>query len=169
VETQALASINRLQKTGDQWHASSVFQSLSTAWVIAKQESQRNSLLLDISPTLIEHSLANELKALVNLLSTQASWQSLTGMWVTEQQNGIATANIMQNFGVGLDTTKWTLKATTQQGVRSVLNPTLSRWFQTNNWQLQYRQTWAYLMASKSQVPEALSLLHQREGVPNVW
>jgi hypothetical protein len=28
--------------------------------------------------------------------------------------------------------------------------------------------TWAYLMASKSQVHEALCSFHQREGVPNV-
>jgi hypothetical protein len=33
---------------------------------------------------------------------------------------------LAQNFGVGLDTAKQTLKATTQRGLRSILNPTLS-------------------------------------------
>jgi hypothetical protein len=61
--------------------------SLLTAPVVAnaEQESQSNSLLLDISPMLCEHSLANELKALVNISSTQASGQSLAGKQVTEQ------------------------------------------------------------------------------------
>jgi hypothetical protein len=76
MEDQALASIDCLQKTGD-WthkqHVSSVSQSLLSARVVAEQESQSNSLLLDISPTLCEHSLANKLKALVNIPSTQAS------------------------------------------------------------------------------------------------
>jgi hypothetical protein len=75
MEDQALASIDHLQKTGDQTHTqhvSSVSRSLS-AQVVTKQESQSNSLLLNISPTLCEHSLANELKALVNIPSTQAS------------------------------------------------------------------------------------------------
>jgi hypothetical protein len=96
--------------------------------------------LLHISPTLCEYSFGNELKALVNTPSTQASWWSLTGMQVTEWRDGIDAATIAQNFGVGLDTAKWTLKATMQRGVRSVLNPTCSLLiFQTNDWQLQYR------------------------------
>jgi hypothetical protein len=44
-----------------------------TAQVVAKQESQSNSFLLHISPTLCEYSFGNELKALVNTPSTQAS------------------------------------------------------------------------------------------------
>jgi hypothetical protein len=69
MEDQALASINCLQKPGEGTHiqhVSSVSWSLSTAWVVTEQESlqsQSNSLLLNISPTLCEHSFANELKA----------------------------------------------------------------------------------------------------------
>jgi hypothetical protein len=88
--------------------------------------------LLNMSPTLCEHSLANELKALVNIPSTQASWWSLTGVQVTEQRDVIDAATIARNFGVGLDTAKQTLKATMQRGVRSVLNPTLS--MNSNQW-----------------------------------
>jgi hypothetical protein len=118
MEDQALAAINHLEKTGDQthtWHVSSVSWSLSTAWVVAEQESQSNSLLLDISHTLCKHSIVNVLKALVNIPNTQASQWSLTGMWVTEQWDGTDAATIAQNFGVGLDTAKWTLKAMTER------------------------------------------------------
>jgi hypothetical protein len=105
--------------------------------------------LLHISPTLCEYSFGNELKALVNTPSTQASWWSLTGMQVTEWRDGIDAATIAQNFGVGLDTAKWTLKATMQRGVRSVLNPTCSWYFKpmigncnTDDLQLMYSRTW---------------------------
>jgi hypothetical protein len=76
-----------------------------------------------------EHSLVNELKTLVNIPSTQASQRSLTNVRATEQRDDIDAATIAQNFGVGLDTTKQTLKATMQRGVRSLLNPTLSQCF----------------------------------------
>jgi hypothetical protein len=80
MEDQALASIDHASSENKGpdththiQHVSSVSRSHSTAQVVAEQESQSNSFLLNISPTLCEHSLANELKALVNIPSTQAS------------------------------------------------------------------------------------------------
>jgi hypothetical protein len=59
---------------------------------------------------------------------------------VTEWRNGIDAMTLAQNFGIGLDTDWRTLKATMQRGVRTVLSPTLSRRFRTNNRQLRYRR-----------------------------
>ncbi len=88
MEDLALGLIDHLQKPGD-WtqtqYVSSVSWSPLTAWVVAKQASQCNSLLLNLSPTLCEHSFANDLKALVNIQSTQTSWWTLSGVLVTER------------------------------------------------------------------------------------
>jgi hypothetical protein len=72
-------------------------------------------------------------------LTEMKSAMHITSVRVTEGWNGIKAATLARNFGIRLDTAQWTLKVTTQQGVRSMLNPTLSQWFRTNDQQLQYR------------------------------
>ena len=193
LESDALSNLDRLMKTGDRIQTrrlSSVSKSLSIAQTIVEQESQSNMLLLDISPTLCDHSLASEMKAAVNVSSIH----------VAQRRNGIDASKLASNFGIGLDTARKTLEVTTQRGIRSVLNPTLTRRFRTNDRQLRYRRLavdmftdtmfskvkskrgntcaqvfatqhgWAraYAMKKESQAHEALSLLHQRVGVPNV-
>ena len=106
---------------------------------------------------------------------------------------------LARNWGIDLTTARRTVGVTTQRGVRTVLHPTLSRRFRTNDRQLRYRRLpidcftdtlisntasrrnnkyaqifatsdgWcrAYPMRKKSLAHEALSLLFQREGVPN--
>jgi type II secretory pathway component HofQ len=59
---------------------------------------------------------------------------------IKERRNGIDAQMLARNFGIGLDTAKKTLKVTTQRGVRSVANPTLSRRFRTNDRQLRYKR-----------------------------
>ena len=203
MEAHALSNIDRLQETGDRIQTRrlcSVSRSLSSAQSTVEHESKSNSLLLEISPTLCDHTLSTELETSVHITDTQATRRSLASVRVAERRNGIDAATIARNFGVGLDTARRTLKATTQRGIRTVLNPTLSRRFRTNDRQLRYRRLavemftdtlfskvkskrgntcsqvfgtaggWAraYPMKLKSQAHEALSLLHQREGVPNV-
>ncbi|KAI2504636.1 Reverse transcriptase (RNA-dependent DNA polymerase) [Fragilaria crotonensis] len=106
---------------------------------------------------------------------------------------------LARNWGIDLQTAKRTVDVTTQRGVRTVLHPTLSRRFRTNDRQLRYRRLpidcftdtlisnttsrrnnkyaqifatsdgWcrAFPMQKKSLAHEGLSLLFQREGVPN--
>ncbi|KAI2493824.1 hypothetical protein MHU86_20705 [Fragilaria crotonensis] len=106
---------------------------------------------------------------------------------------------LARNWGIDLQTAKRTFNVTTQRGIRTVLHPTLSRRFRTNDRQLRYRRLpidcftdtlisntasrrnnkyaqifatpegWcrAYPMNKKSLAHEGLSLLFQREGVPN--
>jgi hypothetical protein len=61
-------------------------------------------------------------------LTEMKSVMHIASVRVTEGWNGIEAATLARNFGIGLDTAQWTLKVTTQQGVRSMLNPTLSQW-----------------------------------------
>ena len=106
---------------------------------------------------------------------------------------------LASNWGIDLQTARRTLGVTTQRGIRTVLHPTLSRRFRTNDRQLRYRRLpidcftdtlisntasrrnnkyaqifatpdgWcrAFPMKKKSLAHEGLSLLFQREGVPN--
>ena len=106
---------------------------------------------------------------------------------------------LARNWGIDRRTAQRTVDVTTQRGVRTVLHPTLSRRFRTNDRQLRYRRLaidcftdtlisntrskrgnsyaqifatadgWcrAYPMEKKSEAHEGLSLLFQREGVPN--
>jgi hypothetical protein len=133
MECDALSSINLLRQTGNwtqQTHLlHSVSQSLSNAQHVLEHESQSNLILVDISPTLCNDILSTKMQSAVHVSSVR----------VTEWCNIIDAMTLAQNFGIGLDTAWRTLKATMQWGVRTVLNPTLSRQFQTKDWQLWYR------------------------------
>jgi transposase len=61
---------------------------------------------------------------------------------VTSSKQGYAIGPdiLARNWGIGQSTAKRTLEATTQSGVRTVLNPTLSRRFRTNDRQLRCRR-----------------------------
>ncbi|KAI2507367.1 hypothetical protein MHU86_7087 [Fragilaria crotonensis] len=106
---------------------------------------------------------------------------------------------LARNWSIDLQTAKRTINVTTQRGIRTVLHPSLSRRFRTNDRQLRYRRLpidcftdtlvsntvsrrnnryaqifatadgWcrAFPMSKKSLAHEGLSLLFQRDGVPN--
>ncbi|KAI2510101.1 Reverse transcriptase (RNA-dependent DNA polymerase) [Fragilaria crotonensis] len=108
---------------------------------------------------------------------------------------------LSKNWGIDIHTARRTVQVTTQRGIRTLLNPTLSRRFRTNDRQLRYRRLpidcftdtlisntvsarnnkyaqifatpdgWcrAFPMRKKSDAHEGLSLLFQREGVPNTF
>ena len=112
---------------------------------------------------------------------------------------GLTPQVLAANWGINLRSATRTVNVTTQRGIRTVLHPTLSRRFRTNDRQLRYRRLpidcftdtlvaktpshrknsyaqifstpdgWcrAYPMEKKSEAHEGLSLLFQREGVPN--
>ena len=52
----------------------------------------------------------------------------------------IDPSTLARKWGIGLDVAQNTIRKTTQRGVRTVLHPTLSRRFRTNNRQLRYRR-----------------------------
>ena len=52
----------------------------------------------------------------------------------------VGPRTLAKNWGIGLDGAQRTVEATTQKGVRTILHPTLSRRFRTNDWQLRYHR-----------------------------
>ena len=90
---------------------------------------------MDIEPSLDEHTFAEMLKANVCLGST-----------TTSRRKGLLSAEkLTRNWNIGLEAAKKTLQVTTQCGIHTVANPSLSRRFRTNDCQLRYRRIRAYV------------------------
>ena len=58
----------------------------------------------------------------------------------SSRRNPLSPQILARRWGIHLETAKRTLDATTQHGVRSVLNPTMTRGYRTNERQLRYRR-----------------------------
>lgn len=187
-------SSGRLRNTGDRGpHARrvcSVSQSQSEARLIGENMSRDDAILHSISNTLHDRTLLSGLQECVQI----------AGVQTVAKRQGIDAPTLAKNWGIGLQTAKRTITATTQRGIRTVLHPSLSRRFRTNDRQLRYRRlpitcytdtmksetlsrrgnkyaqiyctpsgwTRAFPMKKKSEAHETLSLLHARDGVPNV-
>ena len=65
---------------------------------------------------------------------------TIAGVSTELRSEGIDAGTLAKNWGIGLETAKKTLKVTTQRGIRTVVHPTLSRRFRTNDRQLRYRR-----------------------------
>ena len=58
----------------------------------------------------------------------------------SSRRNSMSPQLLARRWGTHLETAKRTLDATTQRGVRSILNPTMTRRYQTNDRQLRYHR-----------------------------
>jgi hypothetical protein len=92
--------------------------------------SQCLAVLTDINPNLHEDFLLESLK--MNVKVSAAG----TG----QRKHTLPSEKLAKNWAISLDAAKQTLDVKTQQGVKTVANPSLSRRFRTNNRQLRYRQ-----------------------------
>jgi hypothetical protein len=78
--------------------------------------------LLATSPTLDDGSFARELN------------HTIIGALKRMSTSSQFDANMLaRNWGIDIATARRTVLATTQRGVRTILHPTLSRWFRTND------------------------------------
>ena len=93
-------------------------------------EVHSSNELIKISNTLEDGLFAEALEAHVNVSSMHSS----------KQKQAVDAVTLSKKWGIGLEAAKKTLKVTTQHGVRTVLHPSLSRHFRTNDRQLQYRR-----------------------------
>ena len=57
-----------------------------------------------------------------------------------ERRTGIDPKQLAQKWGIGLDAARRTINVTMQRGIRTVLHPSLSRRFRTNDRQMRYRR-----------------------------
>jgi hypothetical protein len=104
--------------------------SRSQACDFVNRNSQCSAVLTDINPNLHEDYFVESLVRNVKVAST-----------MTGKRKSVMTAQrLSKNWCIPLASAEQTLKVTTQQGVRTVANPSLSRRFRTNDRQLRYRR-----------------------------
>ena len=86
----------------------------------------------------IDHALGEALESAV-------SCQGIVVLKTSARGHTIGPETLAKNWSIGLPTAKRTIEATTQSGVRTILHPTLSRRFRTNDRQLRYRRLSHYM------------------------
>jgi hypothetical protein len=121
-----ISSNRRLETT----RVSSVSVSRARACDFANVNSQCSAVLTDIDPNLHDDFLLESLEMNVKVSATG------TG----KRKHTLSAERLAKNWVISLDAAKQTLEVTTQRGVRTVANPSLSRRFRTNDRQLRYRR-----------------------------
>ena len=93
-----------------------------------------------------DESLEFQVSALSNTLSERTFVMAMianvnvSGVTSSDRHDGVDATTLERNWGIGLHAAKETLKVTTQRGVQTMVHPSLSRRFQTNDCQLRYRR-----------------------------
>ena len=105
-------------------------QSVSTSLNHAMSASH-NSFLHEVSSTLCDWTFAHDMQNAVQI-SSISSLKTLS-------QDHLDPQTLANNWGIGIETAKQMIKVTTQCRVHTVLHPTLSRRFCTNDQQLRYQ------------------------------
>ena len=80
------------------------------------------------------------LSTTMNFQNFNSQHRSIAGVTTEIRSEGIDAETLAKNWGIGLGTAKKTLGVTTQHGIRTLVHPTLSRRFRTNDRQLRYRR-----------------------------
>jgi hypothetical protein len=114
--------------------AAQASQDRERAQIVGDRMSQCSSVLADVSNTLNDDSFASALASHVNVSHTSSSL--MTG----RRKNMISPEVLVKRWCISLEAATKTLDKTTQKGIRTVANPSISRRFRTNDRQLRYRR-----------------------------
>ena len=84
--------------------------------------------------------LGDAMQSLVIVDADNHEFQVISSITSSIWKPNIEATQLAKNWGIGLETAKRTIEATTQRGLRTILHNTLSPRFCTNDWQLRYRR-----------------------------
>ena len=94
-----------------------------------KEVSYEKRSLLSIS-VMDQVALSDALNPSYQLFSNPQEHDHLVASVHAERQpQGIDAEKLAENWGIGIEKAKQTLKVTTQRGIRTIVHPTLSRRF----------------------------------------
>ena len=134
-EQQEDALIKHVSETGDRIGAGPPIHRIclvsNTSLMARRVNSELDGVrctLQSISVTLDEEALPRALESTIEAIRTSAPGKHLDA------------DHLAKCWGIDLHTARRTVKATTQPGIRTLLNPSLSRRFRTNDRQLRYRR-----------------------------
>jgi hypothetical protein len=91
--------------------------------------SQVTNALTEISLTLEHETFAMALNSACRISSLQI-----------KERKVMSPERLANNWGIGIEATKRTLQKTTQRGIRSIADPSISRCFRTNDRSLRYQR-----------------------------
>jgi hypothetical protein len=108
--------------------------------LVQRQSSQSSSVLNEISNTLND-TFVESMKRHVNISSARLEpTNSLVAATNTIPKHVVGPERLSKTWNIGIEAAKRTCDSTTQKGVRSVLNPSISKRYWTNDRQLRYRR-----------------------------
>ena len=91
------------------------------------------------TPTSSDQMITEDQQLAMALVATvHISSGTISAVKTGKRKCVIGPRTLAKNWGIGLDAAQRTVEVTTQKGVRTILHPTLSRRFRTNDWQLRY-------------------------------
>ena len=108
-----------------------------------------SALLFNPHEASSQHEFGSALESHVRIQCVQSGPTSDLGsaqvnrglsLLASEKRPKLEAPKLAERWGIGIDAAARTLKKTTQRGVRTVLHPSLSRRFRTNDRQLRYRR-----------------------------
>jgi hypothetical protein len=172
----------------------SLHQKEAEVELLSSKYSDTSSKLQDLYSVLDEGTLLAELDDITDNLNKSFVKSE------TRDKAGVDAATLVKNWGIGIDATKRTRIVNTQRGIRRMINPSLTKRYETNDRQLRYRRlpvtiytdtmfstilsrqgnkadqifctdfgfVRAFPMKKEKEAHEALYLLFNRDGVPNV-
>ena len=120
-------SVGRIREPGDKTGRGNNFFNSSAS------QTRPYSFSIDVD------SFLSVLQMNVNISSTSSS-KNVYDVHSTSRRKSVDAELLARRWDIGLEAAKRTVKSTTQRGVRTVLHPSLSRRFRTNDRQLRYRR-----------------------------
>ena len=152
-ENSRLDINGQLQAPGDRKSAGRLFASCHQHFdtrnsrdlqAIGDRYSKTSAVLLDVSNTLHDDSFHQALVDSVNVSSTMTGStkppQQVSYTSTGSKKHSITAEHLASTWDIGIERARATIKVTTQRGIRTVANPSLSRRFRTNDRQLRYRR-----------------------------
>jgi hypothetical protein len=92
--------------------------------------------LQDLSPVLYDGTFLDEL----DNVTTDTDLNVSLVKYEMRDKAGVDAATLANNWGIGIEATERTRLVTNQRGIRRMIHPILTKWYTTNDRQLQYRR-----------------------------
>jgi hypothetical protein len=102
--------------------------------LLSSKYSDTSAKLQDLSPVLDDGTLLSELENITTNLNVSLVKSEM------RDKAGVDAATLANNWGIGIEVAKRMRLVTTQRGIRRMIHPILTKWYNTNDRQLRYRR-----------------------------
>jgi hypothetical protein len=117
-------------------HVCSLCQKEAEIKLLSTKYSDASAKLRDLSPVLDDGTFLDELE---NVTTNTDLNVSLVNSEMRDKA-GVDAETFANNWGIGIEASKRTRLVTTQREIRRMIHPSLTKWYNTNDRQLQHRR-----------------------------